>query len=77
MKNDEDDGLGGRFWFGLVGGTIAIGIALLVIFLLIGVAVWAWGIFGAFIFFGAIPRARRRGRLRGLSHRRPAEKRAV
>ena len=46
--------LGGRFWLGLVGVCLAIGIGGFVLFALIGITWAAWGALGTFIFFGAV-----------------------
>jgi hypothetical protein len=46
--------LGGRFWLWLIGVTVAVAVGGFLVFLLIGWAWYAWGLFGMFIFFGAI-----------------------
>jgi hypothetical protein len=46
--------MGGRFWLGLVAAVIGIGIAVGVLFLIVGAALFAWGIFGAFVVFGLL-----------------------
>ncbi len=43
------DDLGGRFWLRLMGLTIVIGIAALIVFLLIDVVWYAWGVVGALL----------------------------
>lgn len=48
------DELGGRFWLKVVGIALAIGIGGIILFSLIGWAWYAWGFFGALIFFGAV-----------------------
>jgi hypothetical protein len=46
-----DDELGGRFWLKMVGMAIAIGIAGILLFSLIGFAWYAWGVLGTLLFF--------------------------
>jgi hypothetical protein len=48
---DEDDekGLGGRFWLKIVGGIVVIGILVFLGILLFWRALYAWGFFGAFL----------------------------
>ena len=46
--------VGGRFWLGMLGTIVAIGIGVGILFLIIGAAFIAWGILGALIFFGGI-----------------------
>ena len=46
--------LGARFWLGLVGVCLAIGIGGFILFWLIGVTWAAWGALGTFLFFGAV-----------------------
>ena len=46
--------MGGRFWLGLFAAVIGIGIAVGVLFAIIGAALFAWGIFGAFVVFGLL-----------------------
>ncbi len=41
-------GLGGKFWLGLFGACIALGIGLLLCFLVIDRAAYRWGSLGAF-----------------------------
>lgn len=48
------DELGGRFWLSVVGIALAIGIGGILLFTLIGFAWYAWGFFGALIFFGIV-----------------------
>jgi membrane protein YdbS with pleckstrin-like domain len=48
-KGAKVDDLGGRFWLRLIGLTIAIGIAALIVFLLIDVVWYAWGVVGALL----------------------------
>jgi hypothetical protein len=50
----EDESLGLKFWLLLAGGCVAAGIGLLVVFLVIGATLEAWGVFGALIFFSVI-----------------------
>jgi hypothetical protein len=46
--------LGARFWLGLVGVCLAIGIGGFVLFILIDLAWVAWGALGTFIFFAVV-----------------------
>jgi hypothetical protein len=46
--------VGGRFWLGLMGTIVGIGIAVGVLFLIVGAALVAWGVLGALIVFGAL-----------------------
>jgi hypothetical protein len=46
--------MGGRFWLGLLGAVVGIGIAAAIVFLLISAAFVAWGVLGALVFFGAV-----------------------
>jgi hypothetical protein len=41
--------LGAKFWLGLIGLTIAIGLAVGLTLLLIGAVWYAWGLFGVFL----------------------------
>jgi hypothetical protein len=50
----DDDGLGGKFWFGLIGIIIAGGIAAFLIFALVGRAWYRWGALGGLLFFCAL-----------------------
>jgi hypothetical protein len=50
----DDDGLGGKFWLGLVGAMVAIGLGLLLAFVVFDRAVYRWGGLGAFIVLGAV-----------------------
>jgi hypothetical protein len=46
--------MGGRFWLGLVATVIGVGIAVGILFLLVGAALVAWGVFGALVIFAMI-----------------------
>jgi hypothetical protein len=46
--------MGGRFWLGLGATVIGVGIAVGILFLVIGAALVAWGVLGAFVVFGAL-----------------------
>jgi hypothetical protein len=46
--------MGGRFWLGLIAAVIGIGIAVGVLFLIVEMALFAWGIFGALFVFGLL-----------------------
>ena len=49
-----DQCVGAKFWFGLVGGVIAAGIAVAIIFAIVGAAIVAWGFFGAILVICAL-----------------------
>ena len=42
-----DQGVGARFWFGLIAGVLAAGLMVAIIFKIIGQALLHWGFFGA------------------------------
>jgi hypothetical protein len=46
---DDDEGLGGRFYLWLGGLVLLGGAALLILLLIFSRAIYAWGIFGAFL----------------------------
>jgi hypothetical protein len=48
---DDDEGLGARFWLGLVGICILAVLGGMVVFFIIGAAWYAWGFLGAMLFF--------------------------
>jgi len=50
----DGEGLGFKFWAGLVGVILAIGIGGMILFLLFSRAVYAWGFLGAFLAFGVV-----------------------
>ena len=50
----DDDGLGPRFWLAIAGSTLGIGIGILIGFLVVGYAFWAWGVFGTMVVLSAI-----------------------
>ena len=50
----DDDGLGFRFWGGLIGAVLLAGIGLFVLLLIIDRAYYAWGALGTFVAIGAI-----------------------
>lgn len=49
-----EEGLGAKFWFGMVGVVLAIGVGSILIFWLVSAAAYRWGFIGALLFFGAI-----------------------
>ena len=51
---DEGEGLGFKFWAGLIGIVIAAGIGGMILFLLFSRAVYAWGFLGAFLVLAVI-----------------------
>ena len=50
----EEEGLGTRFYLKLAGGLVAIGIVLLIGLLIFWRALYAWGLFGAFVALAVI-----------------------
>jgi hypothetical protein len=44
------DGLGAGFWLKVIGAVLAFGLGGMILFLLIGMAWYAWGALGALIF---------------------------
>ena len=51
---DDDEGLGAGFFLKIAGVVVAIGIGVMIIFLIFSRAVYAFGFFGAFIVLGAV-----------------------
>jgi hypothetical protein len=49
-----DPRVGNRFWLWMVAAVVGIGIAVAVLFLIISAALFAWGVFGAFVVFAAL-----------------------
>jgi uncharacterized membrane protein len=49
-----EEGLGAKFWFGMVGVVLAIGVGILLVFLLISGAWYRWGFVGGMLFFGGL-----------------------
>ena len=58
MADDDDSGLGGKFWLMIIGATIALGIGALILFAFVDIIWYAWGFFGAvlvvFLIIGII-----------------------
>jgi hypothetical protein len=49
-----EEGLGARFWFGLIGVALAIGVGGILLFIFISTAWARWGLLGAFLFFSLV-----------------------
>lgn len=49
-----EDGLGFRFWLSVVGICVAVGVAGILLFTLVGAAWAKWGFFGAALFIGLV-----------------------
>jgi hypothetical protein len=49
-----EDGLGAKFWFGMVGVILAIGVGSILLFLLVSAAWYRWGFIGGLLFFGVL-----------------------
>ena len=54
MSNDNDDGLGGKFWLGFVGVSIACFFGAILVFIFIGNAWARWGFLGMFLVLSVI-----------------------
>jgi hypothetical protein len=50
LADDDDTGLGGKFWLMVIGATIALGIGALILFAFVDIIWYAWGFFGALLF---------------------------
>ena len=50
----EDEGLGGKFWFGLIGAILLFGVGAFLLFALVSGAWYRWGAFGGLLFFCAL-----------------------
>jgi hypothetical protein len=48
-EDDEEDGLGRRFWLRFVGGVVVVGVILFVGLLIFWRALYAWGFLGVFL----------------------------
>jgi uncharacterized membrane protein HdeD (DUF308 family) len=49
-----EEGLGAKFWFGMVGVVLAIGVGVLLLFWLVSAAWYRWGFIGGMLFFGGV-----------------------
>jgi hypothetical protein len=49
LADDDDNGLGGKFWLMVIGATIALGIGALILFVLVDIVWYAWGFVGALL----------------------------
>ena len=49
-----DATVGGRFWLGMIATVVGIGIAVGILFLFLSAALFAWGVFGALLFFAVV-----------------------
>jgi len=54
QTQEESEGLGARFWLGLMGVTLAVGIGLMLALILFGYAWYSWGFVGAAILLIAV-----------------------
>ena len=52
--SDDGDGLGFKFWGGLIGIILAVAVGGMIMFLIFSRAVYAFGFLGAFIVLGGI-----------------------
>jgi hypothetical protein len=50
----KEEGLGFKFWAGMIGIVIAAGIGGMILFLVFSRAVYAWGFLGAFLVLAVI-----------------------
>ena len=46
--------MGGRFWIALIASIAGISIAAGIVFLLVGAAIIAWGVLGAFVVIAGV-----------------------
>ena len=53
-REEDNEGLGSRFYLGLTGLMLAIGILVFIAVLIFWRALYAWGFFGAFLVLAAI-----------------------
>jgi len=51
---DDGDGPGWRFWGGLLGAVVALGVGILLFFAVFSRAFYQWGALGTFIVIGAV-----------------------
>src|SRR6266487_2252491 len=49
-----EEGLGAKFWLGMVGVILAIGVGAILLFWLVSAAAYRWGFIGGLLFFGGI-----------------------
>ena len=49
-----EEGLRAKFWFGMVGVILAIGLGSILLFFLVSAAAYRWGFIGGLIFFGGL-----------------------
>jgi uncharacterized membrane protein HdeD (DUF308 family) len=49
-----DEGLGGKFWFGVIGVILACAVGAVLIFVLVSGALFRWGLIGVFVVFGGL-----------------------
>jgi len=49
-----EDGLGAKFWLGMVGVIVAIGLGSILLFFLVSAAAYRWGFIGGLLFFGGL-----------------------
>ena len=54
MSNDNDEGLGGKFWLGFIAVSIACFFGGILVFIFIGNAWARWGFLGMFLILAAI-----------------------
>jgi hypothetical protein len=50
----EDSELGSKFWLGVIGTVIVVGIGIILLFWLVGAAWYRWGAIGTLLFFGVL-----------------------
>jgi uncharacterized membrane protein HdeD (DUF308 family) len=49
-----EEGLGAKFWLGMVGVIVAIGLGSILLFFLVSAAAYRWGFIGGLLFFGGL-----------------------
>jgi general stress protein CsbA len=69
---EDEEGLGTRFWLKLFAGILAVGLILLIVLLVFWRALYAWGFFGVFVVIAVVSLVfgwiydRRKARERGM-----------
>lgn len=53
-RDDDDEGMGGKFWFALIGGGLAVVAAGLVLFIVFGRVWYTYGFFATFLLLAIV-----------------------
>ncbi len=54
MRDDDETGMGLKFFLGLAGVTLLVGVGLFIVVILAFKALYAWGILGFFAFLALV-----------------------